>query len=299
MNKETPSTRRLDIQRIQENLDTHILGLRDRIVYEPIVSSTNSLAMKLAREGSEEGVVVLTDDQTAGRGRQGRHWISAPGQTVLLSTVLRPAFSPHLLVMIASLAVVEAIADTTGLTASIKWPNDVLLHEHKIAGILIETSHDHAGHLFAIPGIGVNINGQIAQYTGQDTVTSLQTDLTGLVLANIATTLEEESGHAVSRELFIARLLLHIEERYLVLQQETQESTDMGKRNNQSGAQLIREQWRNHLSTLGKPVQVHQGTKLLSGVAEDVNDQGELLLRSRSGELISVTWGDIEMIRSR
>lgn len=288
--KTTPA-RELDIQWIQENLETQIIGRQNRLVYVPIVDSTNSLAMQLAQEGSEEGVVVLTENQTAGRGRQGRHWISAAGYNALLSTVLRPAFPPHLLVMVASLAVVEAIADTTALTASIKWPNDVLLDERKIAGILIETSHDRAGLLVAILGIGVNINGHIAAYIEHDkrqSVAALQTHSFGLVTT--ATTLEAESGHGVKREEFITRLLYHIEERYLALQQEAHEGNASG---NSSISRSIREQWRNRLSTLGRTVQVRQGAKLLSGVAEDVNDQGELLLRSHSGECISITWGDV------
>lgn len=247
--------------------------------------------MQLALQGSEEGVVVLTDNQTAGRGRQGRQWIDAAGYNAISSTVLRPAFPPYLLVMVASLAVVEAIAETTALTASIKWPNDVLLHERKIAGILIETSHDRAGLLVAVLGIGVNINGQVADYLAHDkrlADSTLQANSSGLVTT--ATTLEAESGHVVKREHFLTRLLYHIEERYLALQQEAHEGNASGYG---SISRLIREQWRDRLSTLGRTVQVHQGTKLLSGVAEDVNDKGELLLRSHSGECISITWGDV------
>ena len=244
------------------------------------------MAMQLAQNGSEEGVVVLTDSQTAGKGRQGRRWIDVAGWNVLSSTILRPLFPSYLLVMVASLAVVATIADTCGVTATIKWPNDVLIGDRKVAGILIETSHDRAGHLVAILGIGVNVNGHIAHLSAELSTSSSTT----LGLVTGATTLEEECGRTVSRELFIAHLLRHIETPYLALQRE---ATDPMAPGTMPFSRLIREQWRSQLSTLGRSLQVRQGATILSGVAEDVNDQGELLLRSHSGELVSITWGDI------
>jgi BirA family transcriptional regulator, biotin operon repressor / biotin---[acetyl-CoA-carboxylase] ligase len=285
---EATASRHLDVPYIQDLLDTTLLGINNRIVYIPVVDSTNSLAMKLARDGSEEGVVVLTDSQTAGKGRQGRRWIDTVGNNVLSSTVLRPVFPPYLLVMIASLAVVDAIAATCGVTATIKWPNDILIGKSKVAGILIETSHDQTGQFVAIVGIGVNINGQSSRLIEQAKAASLQAE-PGLIATATATTLEEECGHVVSRETFIAHLLHQIEARYLALQQESHDHTTPSYG---PISRLIREQWRDRLSTLGRTIQVRQGTKLLSGVAEDVNDQGELLLRSHSGECISITWGD-------
>jgi len=285
----TPS-RQLDIDRVQHLLDTSTFGIGNRIVYLPVVDSTNVLAMKLARSGSEEGVVVLTDNQTAGKGRQGRRWVDFSGYNVLSSTLLRPLFPPNLLVMIASLAVVDAIAATSGVTAAIKWPNDVLIDERKVAGILIETSYDHSGRFVAIVGIGVNVNGHRSRFV-EDTVTASLLTTSGLIARSAsATTLEDECGHEVNREIFIVHLLYQMETRYLALQQEAQDPAFYGYG---PISRLVREQWRDRLSTLGRTIQVRQGTTLLSGVAEDVNDQGELLLRCHSGECISITWGDV------
>jgi BirA family biotin operon repressor/biotin-[acetyl-CoA-carboxylase] ligase len=285
---ENINSRQLDIHFLQDCLNTEILGNTKRLMYVPVIDSTNSFAMKLAREGSEEGVVVLTDKQTAGKGRQGRRWLDVAGWNALSSTILRPAFPPHFLIMIASLAVVSAITDTCGIAATIKWPNDVLIGLQKVAGILIETSHDHEGRFVAILGIGVNVNGRISQFTEENSSTA---DQTTLGLATKATTLEEEYGQAVRREVFIAHLLQHIETYYLALQQEAQQ--DLARPGYGPIARRIRDDWRNQLSTLGRTVQVRQGEKLLSGVAEDVNDQGELLLRSHSGEYTWITWGDV------
>ena len=282
----SPVSRRLDIAKLQQILDTNILGIGDRLLYLPIVDSTNTLAMKMALQGSQEGMVVLTDSQTAGKGRQGRQWVDMTGYSALSSTILRPLFPPHLLVMIAALAVVAAIANTCGVAATIKWPNDILIGGRKVAGILIETSHDHLGHLVAIIGIGVNVNGRVTQFTEVTSEPQLMTS----GLAATATTLEEECGYEVSREAFLAYLLQCLEPQYLALQQEAQ-TLPMAP---SSISRLIREQWRNQLSTLGRTVQVRQGSMFLSGVAEDVNENGELLLRCHSGERISISWGDVE-----
>ncbi len=292
----------LDVEGIQRQLETQFFGIGDKLLYLPTVTSTNTLAMQLAHERPEEGVVVLTDSQTAGKGRQGRRWVDVPGCNVLSSTLLRPLFPPYLLVMVASLAVVDTIAEICGLTATIKWPNDVLIRDRKVAGILIETSHDQYGQLVAILGIGVNVNGRIqnvpeetslvicrAEY-GQAQGALLQQDQAPLLAT--ATTLETECSHAVSRETFIVHLLRHIETDYLALQQETANpfSTVYSPI---PVSQSIRERWRKQLSTLGRSIQVRQGDTVTSGIAEDVDGNGELLLRRHSGELVNITWGDV------
>jgi BirA family transcriptional regulator, biotin operon repressor / biotin---[acetyl-CoA-carboxylase] ligase len=271
----------LDVHIIQEQLETKSFGRSERICYQSVLDSTNTHAMTLAREGVEEGTIVLADSQVAGRGRLGRRWIDVAGWNVLSSTVLRPSFSPHLLVMIASLAVVRTILDLSTLEATIKWPNDVLVAGHKVAGILIETSHDQDGRLVAILGIGVNVNGHISQ--------SVEAVLESQVNA---ISLEDACGHTLSRERFIARMLKYIEQPYLALQREVQEAgfdTTMT-----ATAHMLREQWRNRLSTLGQLTRVRQGNRFVTGIAEDVNEQGELLLREPAGDCITITWGEIQ-----
>ncbi|HTK10872.1 MAG TPA: biotin--[acetyl-CoA-carboxylase] ligase [Ktedonobacteraceae bacterium] len=288
--KEIARFGRLDLEALRAQLSTLIFGKGQRLIYLPSVTSTNTYAMQLAQKGSEEGVVVLTDSQTAGKGRLGRTWVDATAHNALSSTVLRPRFPLYLLVMAASLAVVDAIASSSSVDATIKWPNDVLIGERKVAGILIETSHDQNGQLVAIVGIGVNVNGQRTAIFETGETAQTQADSGPGTLAAKATTLETEAGHVVSRETFIAHLLQRLETYYLQLQQETQEpvAPDYG-----SASRLIREQWRNQLSTLGRTIQVRQGNTILSGVAENVNDEGELFLRSHSGERVKITWGDI------
>src|SRR5579863_4522076 len=278
----------LDIKALSHSLETQYLGRRDRLLYLPTVASTNTLALQLAHERPDEGLVVLTESQTTGKGRQGRRWIDVPGCNVLLSIVLRPLFPPHLLVMIASLAVVDAIARACkgqeALTA-IKWPNDVLIEERKVAGILIETSHDAQGQMVAVTGIGINVNGHIEEVTH-----FLAEQAPGVARA---TTLETICGHPVRRELLIASVLRSLEEAYLSLQQET--TGVLSTTANQTlPSRLLWEKWRDRLATLGRAITVRQGNSTISGVAEDVNGNGELLLRDHSGELISITWGSVD-----
>jgi BirA family biotin operon repressor/biotin-[acetyl-CoA-carboxylase] ligase len=280
---ETTQFSQLDLKALQRELDTRFFGTDSRLVFVPVVDSTNNLAMQLARQGAAEGTVVLTDSQTAGKGRLGRQWLDVQGRHVLSSTILRPQFSAYLLVMIASLAVVNAITSTCKVAASIKWPNDILIGNWKVAGILIETSHDQQGHMLAIVGIGVNVNGPSDQLT---TNTGADQQRPGAT----ATTLQSACGHVVSRETFIAHLLHNLEDLYLRLQQEAQEPVAQV---NQATSRLIREQWRSQLSTLGRYIEVRQGNTIVSGVAEDVDDTGELLLRCHSGKQVSITWGDI------
>jgi BirA family transcriptional regulator, biotin operon repressor / biotin---[acetyl-CoA-carboxylase] ligase len=275
----------LDIDALSLSLETQYFGRRDRLSYLPTVESTNTLAMHLARERPDEGLVVLTDSQTAGKGRQGRRWVDVPGCNVLMSIVLRPSFPPHLLVMMASLAVVDAIARVCDAQAVIKWPNDVLIEERKVAGILIETSHDAQGQMFAVIGIGLNVNGHIEE------VTHYMVEQASFVAR--ATTLETVCGHPVRRELLIASMLRSLEEAYLSLQQETTGGLSATTARTLP-SQLLREQWRDRLATLGREITVRQGNITISGVAEDVDGNGELLLRDHAGELIRITWGSVD-----
>ncbi len=276
----------LNLEALQRNLQTQYFGVGDRLLYLSTVESTNTLAMQLAYERPEEGLVILTDSQTAGKGRRGRRWVDVPGCNVLMSVVFQPLFPPHILVMITSLAIVDAIADMCQVVAAIKWPNDVLIEDRKVAGILIETSHDSNGQVVAVAGIGVNINGSIEELEKHS---SMQVPLT-----TMATTLESACGRKVSREVFIAHLLQYIEKSYFALQQEITRLSGVGIVDKEPFARLIRERWRSQLATLGRTIVVQQGNSAISGIAEDVDESGELLLRSHSGELVRITWGDVE-----
>jgi BirA family biotin operon repressor/biotin-[acetyl-CoA-carboxylase] ligase len=252
---------------IEDRLHTICVG--KTLVYRPSIDSTNTLALTLAREGAGEGTVVLTDDQPGGRGRLGRRWHALPGQQALLSIIVYPTFPSHFLVMCAALAVREAIALTSNLDPTIKWPNDVLVAGKKICGILIETTSDAEDRLCAVVGIGLNVHGSFKEVSE---------------LAQRATTIAEQGSEHVSREGLIITLLERFDESYDLLQH-----------GGADGAWRIWKHWRDHLSTLGQWVRIQQGERLIEGIAKGVDGDGALLVSQVDGSTAQITWGDVEI----
>ena len=237
------------------------------LIYLPVIGSTNTHAVALARAGASAGTLVLTDEQPTGRGRAGRAWRSLPRRQVLASLILRPAFPPHVLVMAAALAVAETVEAETGTRPDIKWPNDVLSAGRKLCDILIEAGSDHAGQPFAVLGIGLNVNGSLADDPE---------------LAGRAATLADLAGHPLSREAVIMRLLAALARHYDDLQ-----------RGGEAARMRVRAAWRARLATLGSRVRLTQSGQVAEGMAEDVDADGALLLRRDDGSLLTVTWGDV------
>jgi len=251
----------LDVEALRRSLAGLRLG--NPLVYVPALGSTNSQAMELAHAGAAEGTLVITDHQTAGRGRVGRVWEPLPRQQLTFSLLLRPPFAPHWLVMASALAVAAAIEAVTGIRPEIKWPNDVLIGGLKVCGILIETSDG-----VAVLGIGVNVNGSLAEHP---------------LLATRATTLADAAGHILAREPLAAEIIQELDARYAEL-----------LAGGEAAQSELRTAWRARLVTLGRRVVVRQGEGELIGIAEDVAADGALLLRDEVGGQRVVTWGDVE-----
>src|SRR3990172_4239329 len=153
----------LSVQRIRSHLRTSTIGRK--IIYRSSVSSTMDLSRNQAESGAEEGTAIVADEQTAGRGRLGRTWISPPRANVYVSVVLRPdAEHVRPLSMVCPLAVCRAIEEVTGLPARVKWPNDVLIHGRKVSGTLIDAEFEDGGVRYAIAGVGINVNFDARRY---------------------------------------------------------------------------------------------------------------------------------------
>ena len=147
---------------ITGNLETHFIG--QRVIYYPSLTSTMEVAKQEAQLAAVEGTVIIADEQTAGRGRIKRAWLSPKG-SIALSIILYPSVvNLPSLIMLASLAVVHSIEAVTGLKSQIKWPNDVLVNDRKVCGILIESSVRGNIVDYAIIGIGVNVNLRISDF---------------------------------------------------------------------------------------------------------------------------------------
>jgi BirA family transcriptional regulator, biotin operon repressor / biotin---[acetyl-CoA-carboxylase] ligase len=257
------SNQELFASAVMEGLATQFIGRR--VVYYPRLASTMDTARSEAGKGAPEGTVIVTGEQTAGRGRLKRTWLT-PENGLAFSVVLYPAVArlPGL-IMVASLAVVQAIEGLTGLKPGIKWPNDILINGKKVCGILIENSIK-GEKVFAVIGIGINVNLRTAGYPD---------------IAATATSLNGELGREVSRLDLVRRVLAELEPLYL--------SLDSGE--------AVFTQWRDSLVTLGQNVTARSGETLYQGVAESVARDGGLLLRQADGNLIKVVAGDVTLRR--
>ena len=247
---------------ITDNLTTRFIG--QRVICYPRLTSTMDMARHQVQQGAREGTVIVAGEQTAGRGRIKRTWLSPKG-SIALSIILYPQLAYlSSLIMVASLAVVHSIAKVTGLKSQIKWPNDVLVNDKKVCGILIES--DVKGNVvdYAIIGMGVNANLRLSEFPE---------------VLSTATSLSHELGKDISRLDMIRCLLAETERLYLAL----------------PTGQSVYQEWRDNLVTLGKKVQVRSGATTYKGMAESVASDGSLLLRQSAGSLIKIVTGDVTL----
>jgi BirA family biotin operon repressor/biotin-[acetyl-CoA-carboxylase] ligase len=229
------------------------------------VDSTQRVAFELAEQGAADGTAVVADTQTAGRGRRGRVWHDAPGDSLLVSIVVRPRLTvadlPKLS-LAAAVAVAEAIDLATGLKARLKWPNDVLVNGRKAAGILLESRI--VAEPIVVAGIGVNLR----QRTFPPE------------LAETATSLDLEGGRAVGREELLEAVLAAFERWRTGLESE--------------GFAALRTRWLALADTIGRAVTVGEH----AGVAVDLAEDGALVLRQSAG-LQHVFAGEVLTSRPR
>ena len=250
-------------------LHTSIMGRR--ILYREEVTSTQDEAGEAARRGAEEGVIVISERQTKGRGRKGRLWASPPREGVYFSTILRPNLRPSQIIqipLIAGVAVCKAIRRVTPLEPRIKWPNDITIGGKKVGGILAEMSCDIDRVDHIVLGIGVNVNTQC----------SLLPEPT----RGIATSLAERCGEYVSRVRLVQCLLAEFDALYRTFLV--------------SGFDTLREEWKALDSTVGSWVKVSDGNEEMKGKALDIDGEGFLLVRKENGDVKRIISGDVSLI---
>jgi len=253
-------TNDLSAASITANLGTRFVG--QRVIYYPSLTSTMEVAKQEARLGAVEGTVIVAGEQTIGRGRRKRAWLSPKGN-IALSIILYPSadYLPNL-IMLSSLAVVYSIESITGLKPQLKWPNDALIKGKKVCGILIESGVRRSKVDYAVIGIGINTNLRLVDFPEIS-----------------ATSLSGELGREVPCLDLIRRLLVEVEKLYLAL----------------LSGEPIYEQWRDRLVTLGRRVQVNWGKTRYEGIAESVARDGSLLLRCSDGSLAKIVAGDVTL----
>lgn len=253
-----------------EDLGTRWLG-REVISWLDVVESTNTEAIDMARNGAPEGAVVVADCQTRGRGRQGRLWVSPAGVGLYVSTVLRPKVPVESipgLTLAAGVAAALAI-EQFDVGARLKWPNDIMIAEKKVGGILTEAVWDKRGIDFVVVGVGINVN--------------TQEDELPLSIERPATSLGLYLGREVSRTGLIRALLCQLERWY--------ESFIQGE------SEAIHRAWKGLDMTAGREVEVCLPKTRIRGTAESIGPDGALLVRTDKGELHTILAGDVVQCR--
>ena len=244
-----------DLTRLNSALGESIYA--GKLNFFPEIASTNTLAMHAAVAGSEEGSAFLADQQTGGRGRNGHSWHSESATAVLLSVVFRPriAVAQSLwLSLMAGVAAHDAIAKTCGIGCDLRWPNDLLIGKKKVCGILTEISADQELLRFAVIGIGLNVN-----------QSSFPADI-----SRLATSIAIETGRAWPRTDLLLALLESLQAEYFRTLAKNGTQSLLGRV--ESISSYVR----------GKSVRVDESGGF-EGVTDGLDEQGFLLVRTRSG----------------
>jgi BirA family transcriptional regulator, biotin operon repressor / biotin---[acetyl-CoA-carboxylase] ligase len=232
------------------------LFIGKKLIFMPECHSTNSLALELCQQSqAPEGTLVITDRQTAGRGQRGNTWESQPGMNLTCSVILKPTFlaikDQFLLSMVTSLSIRDYLAAYCSDPVFIKWPNDILVKQFKICGILIENQLTGEQFSYAVIGIGLNVNQQLFNISN-------------------ATSLSLVLGKTVDLQDVLEGLLSHLESRYLQLRQ--------------GRTQQLREDYLNHLYRFNEDHTFQSGDEQFIGKILGINEQGRLRVLTHDQE---------------
>ncbi len=243
------------------------------VIYLPSAASTNDSAFEIGRNRTDpEGIVVVADMQTKGRGRLGRSWISPPGVNLYFSVLLNPPFPPEeasILTLAVPVAVASAIITHTGLPAQIKWPNDIIIHGKKAGGVLIEMKAGKTAVRLLAVGIGINVN--------------MSPGVLPSEIRRYSTSLTTEKGESINRIALLGEILAALEHTYKNLLHDNKRA-------------LINE-WLRLNCTIGNRVSVRNQDRIISGIADGITERGELIVRRVTGETETVRAGDVTILK--
>jgi BirA family biotin operon repressor/biotin-[acetyl-CoA-carboxylase] ligase len=244
--------------------------MKPQVLRYESLPSTNSEIARFALQGADEGLAVIADEQTAGRGRLQRAWSSPKGAGLYFSILLRPSITTDrwpLITFVAALATGDALLEAAKVQTDIKWPNDLLANERKICGILAEAIETPAGRAVVV-GIGIN----------------LTQDAFPRELVDVATSVAKESGRRPEREALLTALLNALRRWYSLLHEA-------------DGAEKVVAAWSSRSSyAFGKVVQVTNGDEVVQGITRGVANDGALRLETAQGiQLIRA--GDVTSVR--
>lgn len=256
----------LNIQYVANVVDTKRIGCR--FYYYPEIDSTNNQALLLGQQGASDGTVIIADYQLVGRGRANRQWVSSEKTNLLFSVILKPANNnPHEMTMLAAVAVHEVLSQI--LTASevvIKWPNDILVDNQKICGILAETQTKGEQSSFIVVGIGLNIN-----MSAEDIPENINRKITSLSICM--------GRGQVSREEVLVKVLYSLDKWYDKIL--TGSSIDLTS------------QYIQNSNLHGRLVSLQCGNEIIKGFVTHLDEQGKLWIRDEYGRTNGFVGGEI------
>jgi BirA family transcriptional regulator, biotin operon repressor / biotin---[acetyl-CoA-carboxylase] ligase len=252
---------------IRQGLKTRVFGKED-IHYFRETDSTHTRAKDLANQGAPEGTLVIAEAQTLGRGRMGRTWYSSSGNGICASLILRPQMSPNgapRITLMTAVAIAEALLSQVKLNIRIKWPNDILIGQKKLVGILTEISAELDSINYILVGFGLNVNTRQEDFPEE--------------VRNIATSIRIETGEPFSRVKLFRACLEEFERYYNMFIQ--------------GDFEMIMDLWKRYSNTIGQKITVDVLGQRHVGKVVDVDDSGVLILKDPQGKLHRIFSGDI------
>lgn len=255
---------------LKKNLSGKLIG--QQLYYYEEIGSTNDEAFRLGTQGAPEGTVVIAESQSAGRGRLQRVWHSPAASNIYTSVILRPdleAWQAPQLSIAAGVAVAETLNSFCPGKVVLKWPNDVLLNERKVCGILAQMKISAGGVEFVVLGIGINVNIKREQFPRD--------------ILDVATSLREACGREISRTELIISLYENLAKWYKQLLQK--------------GFSPVRGKWLTMTAMIGRDVQVISRDEALSGRALGLADDGSLILLTTGDKEVKISAGDATIIK--
>ena len=249
---------------VKRELKTNFIG--HDIHYFKEVDSTNDVAKYLAEDGAEEGTIVIAEIQNRGKGRRGKTWISPPGG-VWMSIILRPDIPPFnapQLTLVTGVAVAETLKKECNLDVGIKWPNDILIGNKKVCGILTEVNASIDKVNYVVVGIGIDMNVDVPLFPPD--------------LQKGATSLKNELDTEINGAILVQKFLLEFENIYNEFKE--------GK-----FPEILKE-WRSLSKTIGNNVEVRTRGKTIRGEAVGINKEGILILELEDGSLRKIISGE-------
>lgn len=239
------------------------------LVYMEEVDSTNDEAKRLAASGAAHKTVVVAEVQNNGKGRRGRSWDSPKDDSICMSLILRPELETvhaSMLTLVIALSAAEAVEEMTGETCHIKWPNDLVLHNKKICGILTEMSADIERIHYVIIGVGMNVNQEVFP---ED-------------IASMAASLKSETGKEINRAALIASVLRHFEKNYHIFMEQT-------------SLEPLLEAYNKRLINIGRQVKLICGDREEIRTSHGIDAKGALIVSDEKGRTEEVISGEVSV----